>query len=278
LNVPLITDAFWAETPHVQPLIEAGDEFEEVLIVLLDGRKCRFLTSKMGNLTEHADVANAFPASHTQAAGKDRQKSQPTFHRKADEHELHYLKEVSEKTEALAASRSSSRIIIAGSEGTAKNLNSLLSRNAQKQVISIAVLPVNATLDHIGDTVGKAQIRAEREYETAKVASLLDRASGGRKAVTGLAATALALAEGSIHELIYAQGIGPRGALCPNCGFLVVDTPVCPKCQAVAGPAGEVMDWIIGLALDNGAAIEQVRGDAAETLAAAGGIGAFLRY
>jgi len=38
------------------------------------------------------------------------------------------------------------------------------------------------------------------------------------------------------------------------------------------------MDLIIGSALDTRAAIEQVRGEAAEKLAAAGGIGAFLRH
>jgi hypothetical protein len=38
------------------------------------------------------------------------------------------------------------------------------------------------------------------------------------------------------------------------------------------------MDLIIGAALDTGAAIEQVRGEAAEKLTASGGLGAFLRF
>jgi peptide subunit release factor 1 (eRF1) len=38
------------------------------------------------------------------------------------------------------------------------------------------------------------------------------------------------------------------------------------------------MDLIIGAALNTDAAIEQVRGEAAEKLKAHGGIGAFLRY
>jgi peptide subunit release factor 1 (eRF1) len=278
LHVPMKTAAVWAETPHIQPLIEAEDEFEEVLIVLLDGRESRLLTSRMGILTEHSELLNPFPVSHTQAAGNDRQKSQPTFHRKADEREHHYLKAVSEDVEGLAESRSIRRIIIAGSEGTAKELYSLLSRDAQKHVIAIEVLPANASLDQIGDTARKAQLRAEREYETSKVASLLDRAGAGQKAVTGLAATVLALAEGRVHLLVYAQGISPRGAQCRSCGCIVVDHPVCPKCNAAAGLAGDVMDLIIGSALDTGASIEQVRGEAAEKLAAAGSIGAFLRH
>ncbi len=130
----------------------------------------------------------------------------------------------------------------------------------------------------IADIAGKAQYRAERENEVAKVASLVDRAGARDKAVTGLAETTAALAEGRVHELVYAQGITPNGALCAICGSIVVNQPACPKCQATAGPAEEAMDLIIGAALDTGAAIEQVRGEAAEKLTASGGIGAFLRY
>ena len=278
LNVTLNTEACWADTPHIQPLIEAGDEFEEILIVLLDGRESRFLTSKLGELTEHPEVRNPYPTSHTQAPGNDRQMSQPTFHRKADEREHRYLKSVSEMAETIAARESINRVVLAGSDGICKELYALLSREVRKQVISISALPVRATFQQVSDIVVRAQFRAERENEVAKVASLLDSAHARNKAVTGLAATMAALAEGRVHELVYAQGIEPRGALCAQCGSIVVDQPSCQKCQAVAGPAGEAMDLIIGAALSTDAAIEQVRGEAAENLKASGGIGAFLRY
>jgi peptide subunit release factor 1 (eRF1) len=278
LNVPMNTEVFWADTPHIQPLIEAADEFEEILIVLLDGRESRFLTSKLGNITEHPEVRNPYLTSHTLAPGNDRQKSQPTFHRKADEREHRYLKAAAEMAETITADRSIKGIVLAGSDGTCKELYALLPRNVQRHVISFSILPVQATPQQIADIVVKAQFRAEREYEIAKVASLLERAGARDKAVTGLATTTAALAEGRVHELVYAQGIAPSGALCAKCGGMVVSQPACPKCEAVAGPAGEVMDWIIDAALGADAAIEQVRGEAAETLKASGGIGAFLRY
>jgi peptide subunit release factor 1 (eRF1) len=278
LNVPLDTETYWGKTPHIQPLIEAGDEFEDVLIVLLDGRESRFLTSTLGVVTEHPEVRNPYPTSHTQAPGTDRQKSQPTFHRKSDEREHHYLKAVSEMTETLAANRSIGRIVLSGNDGTCKELYSLLSKDVRRHVISFLLLPVHSTLEQVAGIAGKVQYRAERENEVAKVASLLDSAGARGKAVTGLAATAAALSEGRVLELVYAQGLAPNGALCTICGSIVVNQPTCPKCQSAAGPAGEAMDLIIGAALDTGAAIEQVRGEAAETLTAFGGIGAFLRY
>jgi len=278
LNVTLNTEACWADTPHIQPLIEAGDEFEEILIVLLDGRHSRFLTSRLGNITEHPEVRNPFLTSHTQAPGNDRQKSQPTFHRKADEREHLYLKSAAEMTKTIAANRSIKRIVLAGINGACKELYDLLPKDLQKHVISFTSLPVQATFDQVSATVVKAQFRAEREYEAAKVASLLDRAGSRDKAVTGLAPTTAALAEGRVHELVYAQGIQPHGALCAKCGSIVVNQPNCPKCDTVVGPAGEAMDLIIGAALSSDSGIEQVRGEAAEKLQAHGGIGAFLRY
>jgi hypothetical protein len=278
LNVTLNTEACWADTPHIQPLIEAGDEFEEILIVLLDGRESRFLTSRLGDITEYPEVRNPFPTSHTQAPGNDRQKSQPTFHRKADEREHLYLKAAAEMAATIAADRSIHRIVISGIDGTCKELYALLRKDLQKHVISFSALPAQATFDQVAATVVKAQFRAERDYEVAKIASLLDRAGSHDKAVTGFAPTTAALAEGRVHELVYAQGIQPNGALCSKCGSIVVNQPNCPKCETAAGPAGEALDLIIGAALNTDAAIEQVRGEAAEKLKAHGGIGAFLRY
>jgi peptide subunit release factor 1 (eRF1) len=200
------------------------------------------------------------------------------YHRKADEREHHYLKAVAEMAETIAANRSINRIVLSGNDGTCKDLYSLLSKEVRNHVISFSLLPVHATLEQVADIAAKAQYRAERENEIAKVASLLDRAGARDKAVTGLEATTAALAEGRVHELVYAQGIQPNGALCAKCGSIVVNQPNCPKCETVVGPAGEAMDLIIGAALSTDAGIEQVRGEAAEKLNASGGIGAFLRY
>ena len=135
-------------------------------------------------------------------------------------------------------------------------------------MISFSTLPVQATFEQVSTTRRKAQFRAERENEVAKVASLLDRAGSHDKAVLGLEPTTAALAEGRVHELVYAQGIEPNGALCAKCGSIVVNQPNCPKCETAVGPAGEAMDLIIGAALSTDAAIEQVRGEAAEKLKA----------
>jgi len=278
LNVALKTETRWQALPHIQPLMEAGDEFEQLLIVLLDGRHCRFLTSILGNITEHPDILNPYPTGHTQAPGNDQTKSQPTFHRRSDEREQHYLKSVSEMAESMAATKAIDRIVLAGNNGACKDLYSVLPKTLQRHVISFIILPVQATLEQITDAVKQPRYQAERKNESAKVAALLDRSGTGAKAVTGVDDTTAALADGRVHELVYAHGIALSGARCIACDSIVVGYLACPKCHKVLGPVGDAMDMIIVAALDTGATIEQVRGEASETLMSAGGIGAFLRY
>jgi hypothetical protein len=278
LNVSLTTEACWSDIPHIQPILEAGDEFEELLIVLLDGRQSRFLTSFLGNVTEHPEVLNPYPTAHTQAPGNDQTKSQPTFHRKADEREHHYLKAVSLMTETLAATRSIKRIVLAGNDGASKGLYAQLPKTIQQHVISFVVLPTAATLDEIAAVVTDPRYRAERDDESAKIESLLVRAGKRDRAVTGVTGTLEALTEGRVHELVYGQGLSLTGARCMSCGIIVANVTACSRCGSTLDLTQNAMDLIIEAALDTGATIEQVRGPAAEKLSAFGGIGAFLRY
>jgi hypothetical protein len=276
LDVPLSTEVVWQEHPHIRPLVEAGDEFKEVLVVLLDGSHARLLTTLLGKVTEHPEIVNPFPASHTHAGGKDKAKSQTVFHRKSDEREHHYLKSVAEAVESLAEARSIRRIVLAGNNVRSKELHPLLSDRAKKCVVSFAILPVAATISDISAVLRDVQARSERDVEAEKVDLLIEGRHG--KTIVGIGGTLEALAALRVSELVYAEGVSIRGALCENCGVIVTDGSKCPKCQVVLPAAEDALDLIIGGALETGAAVEQVRGAAARKLSAVGGIGAFLRY
>jgi peptide subunit release factor 1 (eRF1) len=122
----------------------------------------------------------------------------------------------------------------------------------------------------------EVQARAERDVETEKVKLLMEGKHG--KTIVGLGGTLEALAACRVSELVYAEGVSLRGSLCDNCAVIVTDGSKCPRCQSVLPAEEDALDLIIGGALETGAVIEQVRGGAARKLAAAGGIGAFLRY
>jgi peptide subunit release factor 1 (eRF1) len=148
----------------------------------------------------------------------------------------------------------------------------------RKRVISVFVLPAQAALQDIAGIVSDLQIRAERESESARVTSLLDRFRANAKAVAGLQPTLEALTEGRIHELLYAEGMSWKGARCKTCRKIVINQTACPTCKENLFPIEDGLDLIIATALDSGANVERVRGPAAVDLLPSGGIGAFLRF
>jgi hypothetical protein len=278
LNIELPPGVWWSDQPHLQPLLEARDEFEELLVVLLDSSHSRFLSSYMGTLMEHPVIHNPYPRAHTQAPGNDQTKSQSAFHHKADDREHRYMKAVAAEAQRIATIRLAGKIVLAGNNRPCKELYSLLPESIRNRVIAVQVLPVDASISDITSAVAHLQFQAEREEESAKCAALIEHAAKHERAVTGIRETMAALTSGRIHELIYAQGFSPAGSSCRNCGLLVINATVCTACGTSLDAGEPIMDHILETALESGSAIEQVRGEAAEKLRSFGGIGAFLRY
>lgn len=278
VNVDVVPGAWWSDLPHLQPLLEARDEYEELLLVLLDSSHSRFFSSFMGTLIEHPVIRNPYPAAHTQAPGNDQTKSQSAFHHKSDDREHRYLNEVATAAQRIAETRLARKIVLAGNNGRCKELYSLLPETIRTRVIAFKALPVDAPASDISASVAHLQFQAEREEESAKIAALIERAAKHHRAVTGPGDTMAALASGSVHELIYAEGFSPTGTSCRTCGLIVIHSAVCPVCGTSVGAGKPIMDLIITTAMNSGASIEQVRGAAAEKLNSAGGIGAVLRF
>jgi peptide subunit release factor 1 (eRF1) len=93
--------------------------------------------------------------------------------------------------------------------------------------------------------------KVERAHELEKADMLITASAKAQNAVTGISGTLDALNEKRVRELVYAEGYA-------------------------AGT--DFIEDAISVALAQGATIEQMRGEAAARLRAAGGIGAFLRY
>ena len=94
----------------------------------------------------------------------------------------------------------------------------------------------------------------------------------------GLGATLAALNEGRVHRLFLADAWSPVGAECAACGALVPGVGPCPTCGAPTEPVADLRGRVIERALEVGAKLEFVSGEAAALLAVHGGIGAWTRY
>ena len=107
---------------------------------------------------------------------------------------------------------------------------------------------------------------------------LIRSAAKDERAVATLAKTLEALHEKRVRELLYSQGFGGSGSVCPNCHALfAADAGNCRFCDVLLKPTDDLVENVVGTALAGGSSVEQLRGDAAKKLKAAGGIGAFLK-
>ena len=279
LKVPVATEVYWGTTAHVQQFLEALDEFDTYGVVLTDRSRTRIFTIKLGAIEKHAEIHALNGVRHIKTAGADHLQSQSHLQRKADEHELSHLKRVVEALDNVSKSTPFERLVLAGATEATSELFRLLQKPMRAKVIASAVFPANAPEGQIVEQVLSIGRKAERAHEAEKAEVLITAAAKGHNAVTTLADTLSALNARRVRELVYSEGVSLRGGACDACeAVFPSDTMNCDFCGLPATPTDDLIEAAIAKALAEGATIEQFRGEAADRLRAAGGIGAFLRY
>ena len=129
------------------------------------------------------------------------------------------------------------------------------------------------------DATCRVEDEVERQRETDLVEQIITAAGKREKGALGIDQTLLALQEGRVWQLVYAEGFVTRGGQCANCGALLAK--YAGPCDYCNGPI-RVVDDLIGFAaervLDTNGKGEEVRGPAAERLREVGSVGAVLRF
>jgi peptide subunit release factor 1 (eRF1) len=279
INVPVATEVHWAATPHVKQFVEALDEFETYAVVLTDKSHSRIFTVKLGAIEKHCELRAISGVRHVKSAGTDHLYSQSHLQRKADEHFLSHLKRVVELLGDVSRSTPFDRLVLAGGTESTREIFRLLPKMLRAKVVASAPLAANAPEAQIVEEVLFIGRKAERAHELEKTEVLITAAVKGHNGVTGLSGTLEALNEKRVRELVYGEGHAIRGGICEPCrAVFPSDTMQCSLCSLPVKPTDDLIEEAIGMALAEGATIKQVRGEAAEKLKDAGGIGAFLRY
>lgn len=279
INVPLRSQVRWEETPYVRPLLEIFDEYERYGVVLTDSEQARLFTVFLGEIEEEREAFNDLEVRHIKTTGTDHSRSQMNIQRKADEHAKHHLKIVAEMMDDLARRYEFSRLILAGPMEATSELADLLPKHLRERVVASIALPIEASESEVLAETLRIEERIERERELNAVEELITAARKGAQAVLGIEPTLLALQEGRILRLLYADQARFRGARCTNCGALFADgRAACDYCGSSLQPTDDLIEEAVTRAADQDAQVELVRGAAGERLQAEGGIGAFLRY
>jgi peptide chain release factor subunit 1 len=279
VNVDIGTEVHWGTVPYLHPLFEALDEFEPYIVALTDRAHARIFTVRLGTIEKHAEIYALGSVRHLKTSGTDHLYSQSHIQRKADENILAHLKRVAEVLEHLGTVSPAGRIVLAGNAETVSELYRLMPKTCRGRVAGSVVMRGNAPETEILESTLALACRAERVQEMEKVDRLLTSSAKGEKAVVTFPRTLQALNEDRVRELVYAEGFSAAGGVCETCHVMFTsDDMNCDICGMPVKSADDLIENSIAAALAAGAAVEQVRGPAAEKLRNAGGIGAFLRF
>jgi peptide subunit release factor 1 (eRF1) len=279
LNVRVRSGVWWGEMPYLRPLFETIDEYERYGLVLTDRAHARLFTIFLGEIEEHKEAFAEAEVTRIKAPGTERARSQMNLQRKADEHARWHLKRVAEMAARLAQSHAFDRLILAGPVEATTELYGLLSKRLRARVARRLSLPVEASEQRVLEETLKVEEEIARGREAQLVEELITAASKRERAVLGIDATLLALQEGRIWQLIYADGFAPHGGECTGCGTLVAEEQdACAYCGAKARAVADLIERAAERVFDLGGKVEDVRGPAAARLQEAGSVGAFLHF
>ena len=277
VKVPVPSDVRWNTGPHIRPLLELGDEFERYGVILTDREEAHLFTVFMGEIEQHLEVISSTKIKRFKTAGSDHMRSQTQFQRKTALHAHWHLKKVVKLAKQQMSLSSFDRLVLAGPSEATRELHHLLPKRLSARVVATIPLPIHSTPEDILEATLSVERAVERNAEVSLVEDLIVSASKGVKAVTGLAATLLASNNGEIWKLVYAQDSNVPGKRCSVCDRLYgVDRFSCGHCKTTLQPVEDVIEIMIERLTKVGRSIEQVRGEASQTLKQVEGIGAFL--
>jgi peptide subunit release factor 1 (eRF1) len=279
LQVRLRDDAHWEESTYLRPLLEALDEQERYGVVLTEPGRSRLFTVYMGEIEEHVDAFAPAKVRSLTSTGTDHLLSQNQFQRKKEVHALWHLKHTAKLLDNLVMQCAFDRLVLAGTEEVTMEFERILPKRLRTRVVARITLPFIASAALVLQATQEVMAQIERESERELVDRLLRDAPAKNRAVTGLDATLLALQEQRIWRLIYVDGFQKTGGRCRSCGAFCTDhCQVCPFCGGTLSQVKDLIDASVQRVVEWGGKIEPVQEEAARMLAAAGSIGAQLRF
>ena len=294
LAVPVLAGARFATQPYILPLLAALDEHERYAVALLDRERARILTVWMGRIQERIEFEDPLPGRVTgggwaaSARGGQREgsrmgpgrvhSSQGGYARYVEEQVDRHVERVIAELWRLTRRHGPVRIVIGGPAEAASALRRTLPRSLAARVAGAVPAELFASDADVLARVRGIEEQAERAHETRLVAEILERAPKGQLAVFGWDDTLTALSEGRAHEVVLVEGQRASGHVCPDGHFAVIEqVERCPFCGEPDWPVDDLAAWSLRRAFATGAAVEFVRGEAAEALRPHGA-GAVLRY
>jgi peptide subunit release factor 1 (eRF1) len=270
------TDAVtWSSLPRLEPLQAMTDEFERVAVVLFDKERARLFTIFMGQIEERQAFEDEVPGK--QATGDWFALSQTRYARHHEEHVLRHVARAIDALTGLLRIRPFGRLLLGGPPEALALLQRELPLSLQERVAGSLHMELFASDADVLNAALEAARVAERREELAEISELIEAATS-RHVALGVDATLQALGDGRTHELFVADGLDETAGECQTCGRLVRAGVTCRWCDGPVTRITDLRQRIVDRALEQGATVETVSGEAGAKLMKHGGLGAWTRY
>jgi hypothetical protein len=292
-----IEEVAWGPVPALAALEAVLDDNERIAVALFHMGGARLFSIFLGAIEESQELTSDVPGQHATGqwggivrtgdarqsalgAGRGPRGGGMAAARYARHHRdaLHeHARDTAGTLMDLLRRRSFDRLLLAGPPEPVAVLRDELPRPLRARLAGQLSLAATAGDAEVLQAAVEAAETIERETETRMVDELIAAATTPGVAL-GLADTAAALSEGRVRHLFIADSFAIVGGECTTCGRLVAGFRDCPVCNAPTRQLGDLREYIVQRAVEQGARIETVSGDAAALLLAHDGVGAWTRY
>ena len=265
----------WEREAVAQPIVQMLEDGARVGIALFDAREARIFTMFLGEIEERRTIHDDVPGKHHGGGWAALAESRATRHRV--DHLVRHAQRANQELLELAASHPYNRLILGGPTEARSLFRDQLPPALARLVIGSIAVEMFASEAEIVRAAHELVTTVERRGELAIVDRLLDGETTDRVTL-GLTETFDALGDGRVHTLVLVDTFAAVGGECPGCRRLVAGPGPCPVCALAIVPVADLGDQAIHQAIERGATVEIVSGDAALLLATRGGIGAWTRF
>lgn len=277
LNFPLKSQIHWARKPYALPLLEAMDECERYGVVMLDKRRARIFTFRLGEIEEEHDEFESRDIQRIKTTGRDNICSQKKLVRTNKLHVHWHLQRAADELVKFNKKNKFDRVILCGSKESIDPFFHLLIPELKNKVVEKLSLPFYLTEKEVKRKLLEVEQQIERLKETELVRKLIHSGFHTHQ-VSGLAAVLDFLNRNQIHQLIYSETFPFSGSHCTGCNyFYPMHRLLCGRCNSLIKPLPVFLQEVAEAVLKQGGSIEEIRGEAALQLNQIGGIGAIVK-
>lgn len=273
LTVRVTPQAYWDSTPYLRPLRAALDEFERVLVALVDKERARLFRVFVDQIEEVESFEDLVPGKHKQGGW-----SQARYQRHHEAHVYWHVQRAAEAIARLADQERVDRILVSATPEVMAELRHLMPKPLRSRMMEFRV-PMRATPAEVLASVQEVERDLERDEER-ELLRHLEEHRGRGTAAFGPREVLEAVVQQRAYVLVVDPRVAVEGGRCERCGLLS-PSPGPTACSACGGPVRAVSDLVEVLAEhveSQGGRVEEVRGPAANRLEELGGIAALLRY